>query len=208
MKVTVFKARSIDVRSKSLKKSLDPRRPFLLLSLFAGLVIGLAATTVEARPWLVDNFYGTFEGVSDAVTESEFSPRDLRVTIRSDDDGFIVDWSALMTKADGRVKRTEYSIAFEPTHRENIYQSMMRTDLFGHMVPLDPMRGDPFVWATIDENTLTIYALLITVSGAQDLQIYSRTLTRSGLSLDFTRFYGTSPIRHVTATLRKVANKQ
>jgi hypothetical protein len=67
------------------------------------------------------------------------------------------------------VKRTEYSIAFEPTHRENIYQSLMRTDLFGHMVPLNPMRGDPFVWVTIDKSTLTIYALLITVSGAQDL---------------------------------------
>ncbi len=70
------------------------------------------------------------------------------------------------------------------------------------------MRRGPFVWATIDENTLTIYALLITVSGAQDLQIYSRTLTRSGLALEFTRFYDTSAIRRVTATLRKVGNKQ
>ena len=208
MKITVFNGRSTDVRSRFLKSLLESHRPLLLLSLFAGLIIGFAATTVEARPWLVDPFYGTFEGVSDNAGEGELSSRDLRVTVRPGDDGFIVEWSALMTKTDGRVKRTEYSIAFESTHRENIYQSMMRTDLFGHMQPLAPMRGDPFVWATIDENTLTIYALLITVSGAQDLQIYRRTLTRSGLTLDFTRLYDTLPIRHITATLHKVGNKQ
>jgi hypothetical protein len=176
--------------------------------LFVGLIVGFSVTLVEARLWSVDRFYGTFEGVSDTAVEGELSKRDLRVIVRSDDAGFIVDWSAQMRKMNGRVKRTEYSIAFEPTHRENIYQSMMRADLFGHMRPLDPMRGDPFVWATIDENTLTVYALLITASGAQDLQIYRRTLTRSGLSLDFTRLYDTSPIRHVTATLRRVGNNQ
>jgi len=204
LKVTASNSGSTDVRNKSS----EPRRPLLVLSLFSGIIISMAVTSAQARPWLVDQFYGTFEGVSDTVDESEISPRGLRVTIRPGDDGFMVDWSALMTKRDGRVKRTEYSIAFESTHRENIYESMMRTDLFGHMVPLDPMRGDPYVWATIDENTLTIYALLITASGAQDLQIYRRKLTPSGLALDFTRLYDTSPLRHVTATLHRVGNRQ
>jgi hypothetical protein len=208
LKATAFKATSTDVRTNSREKSLKRRKRFLLLSLFAGLIIGFAVTTVEARPWAIDRFYGTFEGVSNNKLEGEISSRDLEVKIRPGDDGFVVDWSALMKKADGRVKRTKYSIAFKPTHRENIYQSMMRTDLFGHMVPLDPMRGDPFVWATVDENTLVIYALLIAVSGAQDLQIYRRTLTPSGLALDYTRLYDTSPVTRITATLLKVGNRR
>ena len=194
--------------SRSLKKSLQPRKSLPLQSLLVGLIVGFVLTTVEARPWPFERFYGTFEGVSNDAVEGELSKRDLRVVVRPGEAGFVVDWSAQMSKGNGRVKRTEYSIAFEPTHRENIYESMMRADLFGHMAPLDPMRGDPFVWATVDKNTLTIYALLITVSGAQDLQIYRRTLTRSGLSLDFTRLYDASPIRHVTASLRRVGNNQ
>ena len=133
MSVEIFNARPTDVKSRSLKKSLEPRRPFPFLSLFVGLIVGFSVTLVEARPWSVDRFYGTFEGASDTAVEGELSKRGLRVIVRPDDTGFIVDWSAQMTKLNGRVKRTEYSIAFEPTHRENIYQSMMRTDLFGHM---------------------------------------------------------------------------
>lgn len=68
--------------SRSLKKSLQPRKSFPLLFLLARLIVGFVVTTVEARPWPVERFYGTFEGVSSTAVEGELSKRDLRVVVR------------------------------------------------------------------------------------------------------------------------------
>ena len=50
--------------------------------------------------------------------------------------------------------------------------------MFGHQVPLDPLKGDPYVWCRIVGRVLTLYSLQITDDGGYDLQIYERTVGR------------------------------
>ncbi len=77
-------------------------------------------------------------------------------------------------------KRKAYTIAFQPTQRPGVYSSAMRANVFGERVPMDPFKGDPFVWARLSGKTLSVYALIILADGGYDLQIYDRTLTPDG----------------------------
>ena len=63
----------------------------------------------------------------------------------------------------------------------------MKTNVFGGRVALDPLKGDPYVWARITGDTLTVFALLITEDGDYEMQVYDRTLTPKGLDLVFLR---------------------
>jgi hypothetical protein len=61
----------------------------------------------------------------------------------------------------------------------------MRRNVFGHDVQLDPMKGEPFVWARIEGDTLSVYSLFVTETGGYEIQQFDRTLADGGLSLDF-----------------------
>jgi hypothetical protein len=63
----------------------------------------------------------------------------------------------------------------------------MHRDTFGHAEPLDPLKGEPYVWAGISGPTLTVHALLITNDGGYEIQVYRRTLTADGMALTFSR---------------------
>ncbi len=165
----------------------------------------LSHTPAQAEARAFARFFGGYEGTSDTIPEGEKAPRTLSVTIRPyDKHGFTIDWSTKIQKADGRLKRQGLAVNFVPTHRPNIYASAMRTDLFGHAVPMDMMKGDPFVWVTLTADTLTQHIIRIADNGVQDLQIDKLTLTQQGLHLEFTRVYGSNPVRHLTATLNKI----
>ena len=178
--------------------------------LFAFLIPAMALVlihpTVQARTAAFERFFGEYRGISDAIPEGEMSKRDLSVTIRPYKNGFTIELATGIHKSGGRFKLKENPIAFTPTDRKNIYASAMRVDMFGHAAPLDPLKGDPFVWATISGDTLTVYAVRIMDSGAQDLQIYRRTLIPEGMDLEFIRLKDTDPIRRVTATLKKIGD--
>ncbi len=175
----------------------------LLIPVMAFVLIQPA---VQARSAAFERFFGEYRGVSDSIPEGEVSKRDLSVTIKPFKNGFTIELATGIYKSGGRFKLKENPIAFTPTHRKNIYASAMRVDMFGHAVPLDPLKGDPFVWARISGKTLTVYAVRIMDSGAQDLQIYRRTLIPQGMDLEFIRLQDTDPIRRVTATLKKVGD--
>ena len=80
----------------------------------------------------------------------------------------------------------------------------MRTNVFGQVVPLDPLKGDPYVWARIEDGALRIHALIIREDGGYELQIHNRVLTASGLDLSYSRIRDGEVLRTVTGSLRRL----
>ena len=130
--------------------------------------------------------------------------RDLRVKITPHPNGFTVEWTSVTKMASGKLKRKTYAINFLPTRRENIFRSGERTDMFGHAVPLDPLKGDPFVWARLHEDTLTVFALHVLEDGGYEMQTYARTRIPDGLALVYSRVRDGEVLRTVESTLSEV----
>lgn len=135
----------------------------------------------------LEAFFGSYEGVSVRDTAGEITVSDSRVEIKPFKRGFTVTWVSVTQRDDGRLKRKDYSINFEPTKRGNVYASAMRVNMFGDAVPMDPLKGDPYFWATVNEDTLTVNALHITDGGDFEIQVYERRLIPEGLELNFSR---------------------
>jgi hypothetical protein len=174
--------------------------------LAAGLICGWLALAVgapEAAPASFERFFGEYEGEAISEGDGEVTKRDLRVTIAPYENGFNVTWVAITQRPDGTLKRKEYSINFSPSSRENIFRSAMRKDLFGQAVPLDPLEGDPYVWARIEGDTLSVHALLIAETGGYELQAYNRTLIEGGLRLEYSRVRDGKVLRTVTGVLTR-----
>ncbi len=174
---------------------------FAALALLALL---LAASPEISRAHEHERFYGTFVGETADISQGSEVRRDLSVTIDGTDDGFRVEWKTVSVKSDGRRKEKAYSIDFFPSQREHIYSSAMKANLFGGRQPLDPMKGDPYVWAHFHGDTLVINALLITDDGGYEMLTYNRTLVAEGLHLEFDRIYNGEPQKRVEATLKRV----
>jgi hypothetical protein len=172
--------------------------------IWVALSLLIAWPAVAANDAPIEAFFGTYEGKSVAANGEEEAERDIMVSIKPIDEGFNVSWKTSKHKSDGQVKQKDYSINFEKTKRQSIFGSAMRRNTFGDRVPLNPLEGDPYVWARITEKTLTVYALHITTDGSYEMQVYHRTLTDKGLDLKFTRFGEGKPLKIVTATLTRV----
>ncbi len=164
----------------------------------------LTAPPASAEDAPIEAFYGTYEGKGFSADNEDMAPRDIGVSIKPDGRGFNVTWTTAETNDEGRVKRKTYSINFEPTERTGIFGSAMQRNKFGDSVPLDPLKGHPYVWARITGRTLTVYGLIITREGSYEMQVYHRTLSDRGLELDFHRYVEGEPMRAITGTLLKV----
>jgi hypothetical protein len=156
----------------------------LILSIAVGLA---AATQPVAAGTGLDRFFGDYTGRSiQAGPGQDLEPRDLDVKISPHGKGFAIEWTTVIYRATGPTRKT-YSVEFGRSGRDGIFTSAMRRDVFGHEEPLDPMKGEPYVWARLAGSTLTIFALLITDEGGYEIQTYDRTLTDDGLELRYTR---------------------
>ena len=166
----------------------------------------LVAPAVMAARALADiePFYGEYQGEAISETGGEVRKRDLQVEISPRGEGFAVKWISVSRRADGTIRRKEQEIEFLPTAREDIYRSAMRKDLFGNRVPMDPIKGDPYVWARTEERTLIVYMLLVLEDGGYELHTYRRSLIPEGLHLEFSRIRDGKVFRTVTGTLRRV----
>jgi len=159
---------------------------FLIFS----LCIAISGTVYSSQNQVdIKKFFGVFEGQTVDIKPGETRSRQVNVVIEAyGEDGFKVDWKIVMNKIDGRQKLRSSSIAFKPTIRPGIYTSAMQKDLFGNEVPLDPVAGDPFVWATLKKEVLRINRLIITDEGGFELQIFKRSLDKQGLTVQFSRY--------------------
>jgi len=181
------------------------------IGLLVSVILFAAASLGEALaspPAAIEPFFGRFEGRTIVGDDGATTSRDLTVVIQPDGDRFRIEWTTATRQPDGEVKRKTYSIGFEKSQRPNIFRSTMRTDMFGHQVPLDPLKGDPYVWCRVAGPVLTLYSLQILDDGGFDLQIYQRTVEGDRMSLHFTRLREGEPPRELTATLERVAGQR
>jgi hypothetical protein len=174
----------------------------LALAGACGAAINAAERPAVAEP--IQSFYGVYEGESISTSDTELSKRDLAIEIVPRGNGFNLTWTTITYAEDNTATRKTYSIDFVPTQKNGIYASAMRTDMFGQRVPLNPLEGDIFVWATLRGKTLTVYALMITPEGGYEMQTYHRTLTAHGIHLEFSRVRDGIPLRSITGTLTRV----
>jgi hypothetical protein len=171
--------------------------------LIVGLV--LAARPLFATDPAITPFIGEFVGRSVQAPNEPLSARDLSIKISPHNErGFTLEWTTLIHDGGGE-RRQSYSVDFTPSERQGIFSSAMQRDAFGHSVPLDPLRGEPYVWAAISGQTLTVHAMLITDDGGYEMQVYRRTLTDDGMSLSFSRNRNGQELKTVYGVLARKA---
>lgn len=151
----------------------------------------------------IDDFFGSYEGSASFEVNGELQRRDLSTTISKTRKGFEISWSSATYKSDGRLKEKTYTIEFLPSERDGIYSSAMQTNVFGKAVPLDPLNGEPFVWARLEGDTFSVYSLFINEAGAYEMQEFHRTLAEDGLNLVFKRVHQAETEREIRAFLKR-----
>ncbi len=162
------------------------------------------AAGVMAADRSIEDFYGEFAGRSISASADKLKKRDINVEIKEVRRGFNISWTTVTFQKGGKATRKSYTIDFRRTKREGIYQSAMRQDVFGNRTPNDPMKGDPYVWSRIRGDTLSVYALIVTGDGSYDMQVYNRTLTANGMTLDFKRFLEGEEVKSITGELQRI----
>lgn len=178
--------------------------PFRPLAVTLAFVLGaLLLTPLAAAAADIGPFVGRYAGSANLTLEGENEPRDMGVEVRETDKGFTIDWVSTTYRPDGRTKVSSYSVDFLPTDRDNVFAAAQRKNVFGHSVQLDPMKGEPFVWSRIVDDTLSLFSLHVDEDGGYQMQEYHRTLTEGGLDLDYTSVRNGEPVRNLTAFLER-----
>ena len=157
--------------------------------------------------WAADaeRFVGTFIGEATFESDGETRRRDMSTTIQTTRDGFQLSWTSVTYKDIGRTTEKTYTINFTPSDRPNIYQSAMAQNLFGQSRPLDPLKGEPFVWARFEGDTLSVFSLFINETGNYEVQEFHRTLVEDGLDLVFLRIRNGMVEREIRTLLERQA---
>lgn len=175
-------------------------RSYILTPLIASFLVFMPLLSMAAE---IGQFEGTFTGKAEFVIDGEVQKRDLSTTIEAEDDGFVLSWTSVTYRSDGRTKTSSYTIAFIPSARENIYQSAVKKNLFGKATPLDPLQGEPYVWARFEEDTFSVFSLFINETGEYEIQEFHRTLAEGGLDLLFRGYRNGELDREIKALLER-----
>ncbi len=169
------------------------------------VIVGAVAAPARAADLNIAAFFGQWQG--NAVSESAISlyfqltSRDIGVTVAPSGDGFTLTWNTVQRqKGDPnnpaeRLKSTTVQFRAE---RPGVWRSVDTRD------PL--AGGAPYIWASIRENTLVVNALQINTDGGYEIQVYRRTLSGTGMTLEFVRIVDGEPVRTAKGRLIKVAN--
>lgn len=170
------------------------------------LCAAAALSLASALPTFADvsRFFGEYVGSAEVIeADGTAVPRDMSVKIQEHRKGFQVNWSSTTFRGDGRVSEKSYSINFVASERDGVYSAAMQRNVFGHEVQMDPMKGEPFVWARIHEDTLSVYSLSVAANGEYEIQQFDRTLAEGGLELEFLRVRNGAIQRTVTSFLER-----
>ncbi|MCB1745296.1 MAG: hypothetical protein KDK91_33315 [Gammaproteobacteria bacterium] len=177
------------------------------------LLAVLACTCGSASAASIDAFYGIFEGetIIDELDEGDQHEgtelRDLRVEIRPVKAGFEVIWQSLSRWESGRVKRRSFQIEFARHTSPGLYVAQMKKDLFGNLRPADPIGEQPYVWAYLHGDVLSVSAFRVLDTGGYEVSIYDRQLVPGGLRLAYRRFEGPRLVKSLNAMLTRVPTR-
>ncbi len=180
----------------------DSRPPYFLLAYITFILVAFAQPSTAAYQY--EKFVGEYLGEGITSEGEDLTKRDLRVEIKPKQESFVLSWVSVTHKSNGSLKKKAYTVQFKPRGNSGLYGSAMRTDMFGNEVPLDPLKGEPYVWARISGDTLFVYAMLITEEGGYEMQVYERTLTPNGMDLTYYRVRDGGVMRTVRGTLKRV----
>ncbi|MEX2617340.1 MAG: hypothetical protein WD767_14690 [Alphaproteobacteria bacterium] len=151
-----------------------------------------------------ETFYGTFQGSGYAENRDSLyfgsTVRDLDVVIGPSGGGFSVTWTTVIrggSPNDPKIKRKAQTVNFSPAGQPGVFRGTPSGD---------PLAGNPYVWARIEEHTMTTYILTISGDGTYEMQSYARTMSGAGMDLVFTRIRDGEPVRSAQAKLVKLAN--
>ena len=164
------------------------------------IVLFMVFSVVSAADY--DSFIGNYEGKYISPKGEKYN-RDLSVEIKEVDDGFNITWKTVTFKKD-KAKEKTYSIDFLETDREHIYEAAQKKNLFGGRDPLDPMKGEPYAWARIEGNKLTVFVLIVTDDGGYEMQTFDRILTSdNNLEVKFSRIRNGEMFKAIETTLTR-----
>ncbi|MEM6888255.1 MAG: hypothetical protein AAF636_08970 [Pseudomonadota bacterium] len=152
----------------------------------------------------IARFVGTYDGSAEVeLADGTMQARDMFVKIDETKEGYVVEWTSTTIRADGSRKEKSYSIEFAPSGRNDVFAAAMKQNVFGHSVQLDPMKGEPYVWSRISDDTLTVYSLYVAEDGGYEIQQFDRTLASGGLELAYKSVLNGKINRTVTTFLEK-----
>ncbi len=166
------------------------------------MVAALLMVGGVARAASIEPFLGTYVGTALVEDDNSINKRDLNIVIKKADEGFEVDWTTIIPK-DNKSVRRQFKIRFLPTQRKEVFKAAMRTNVFGAAVPLDPLKGDPYIWAAIRGKSLFVYGLIVTDQGGYELQVYERTLKPGGMTVRFKRIHDGKQLKDITGEVKR-----
>ncbi|NKC14752.1 MAG: hypothetical protein GKR94_21965 [Gammaproteobacteria bacterium] len=168
------------------------------------LLLGFSTAAAWAGSHVpIEAFFGHYQGSAVSAAGDEVSKRDIAVTLKHYRKGFSLKWITITKRQDGSLKRKEHAVNFVSSGTQNVFASAMRTNVFGKAIPMDPLKGDPYVWATLAGKTLTVHALVVTEDFGYEMQTYARTLVDGGMTLVFSRIKDGVRLKEITGTLVK-----
>ena len=171
----------------------------------AGAVILTFSLSILAADF--DSFVGHYSGSAMVVdnTADNTNTRQVTTYISKHKKGFRINWSTTKAKSG---KSKEYTIDFVPTKRDHIYAAAQKVNVFGGKQPLDPLQGDPYMWARFTGKSMKMLGLLINEQGEFELFSYTRTLHDDGqaMSLRYLRLDEMGQQRVVEGKLRRQAD--
>ncbi len=172
----------------------------------AGLFVVLGAGPAAADDFDISKFFGNYIGRSISVVGEGLSERDLGVMITPfKDDGFTIEWTTIIRYTDRKPKKTTHAIPFMPYRkRVGLYYSAVRRNMFGGMDAVDPLSGEPYFWAGLSGDTLTVSGLYIAEYGGYELQVYKRRLVDGNMDIEFTRIRDGEQLKFITGHLDRI----
>ncbi|HYB10943.1 MAG TPA: hypothetical protein VEJ16_14845 [Alphaproteobacteria bacterium] len=175
------------------------------------LLIGLSHSAADAESITIKAFYGTYEGSGIAKNADSLyfgvTDRDIGVVIHPEGNGFSISWTTVLHAGGNvqnpKVKHRADKLSFVPVSGGT--QPSRVAQWHATQMP-DPMSGNPYAWARLEDTKLTVYMLTIDPDGRYEVQRYDRTLVAGGMELTFTDVRDGEPIRVVRGKLVKVGD--
>ena len=161
------------------------------------LLIGILAFVAPANAQNLEysRFLGSYAGDVVIPTSGGLERRNLHVAIQPTGDGFRVEWSTVIHKSTGKVKRRNFRATFKPVTHDTFYTSTHDSGAERPGTQIDP------IYATIEGDKLSVFAYQITADGQHEVQIYERVLVPGGLDLNFVRSRNHQPMKTIRAKL-------
>jgi len=157
---------------------------------------GLAA----AQDISIKAFTGTWGGSAVANNRDSLyfgvTIRDLDVTVTPTADGFNIGWTTVIrrggTPNQPKVRKKSVMMRFVSAGRKGVWKLANSGDM---------LSGNPYGWARIQGRTLTLYLMAIDQRGRYSMSRYARTLSGTGMDLEFTAIRDGEPARVVRGKL-------